>query len=286
LDDEGIWRTNVQLRTDSFQSSDGLSLFTQAWLPETPRALVIISHGYAEYSDRYHAFASYLVEKGFAVYALDHRGHGRSQGEKVNVKVFSEYVSDLSRFVEFVRQQHPNLKRFLLGHSMGGTIASQMVLEHPHQVDALILSAPYLKNAVAVPAALLAVSGIVSRLLPALPTIKLDVSAISRDPDIVEKYKTDPLVYNGGTKARFGFELLGAGDYVLTRAATIKLPILVMHGTADRIASIEGSQVLFNTVSSPDKTLKTFEGYYHEILNDVGKEKVYDEVLGWLEKHL
>ncbi len=276
----------MQLSTGSFQTNDGLTLFTQAWLPETPKALVIVSHGYAEYAGRYEHFAHSLVDNGFAVYALDHRGHGRSEGEQVNVKVFSEYINDLSRFVEILRQQNPNKKRFLLGHSMGGTMAAQMVIEHPHQVDGLILSAPYLINAVKVPAALLAVSGIVARLLPGLPTIKLDASAISRDTVIVQNYTTDPLVYNGGTKARFGKELLGAGEYVLTRASTIKLPVLVMHGTGDRIASSEGSQQLFNALSSKDKRLKMFEGYYHEILNEIEKEKVYQEINGWLEQHL
>jgi alpha-beta hydrolase superfamily lysophospholipase len=276
----------VQVSTDSFHTRDGLSLFTQAWLPEQPKALLILSHGYAEHSGRYHHFASYLAEKGFAVYALDHRGHGRSEGEKVNVRVFSEYTNDLSRFVELLWQKQPNLKRFLLGHSMGGAIAAQMVIEHPHQVDGLILSAPYLKNAVKVPVGLLAVSGIVAKLLPGLPTIKLDVSAISRDSAIVQAYKTDPLVYNGGTKARFGTELLAAGNYALTRASGIKLPVLLMHGTADRIADSTGSQQLFNSLSSKDKSLKMFEGYYHEILNDVGKEAVYQEVVNWLGEHL
>ena len=250
----------MQPSTDLFQTSDGLSLYTQTWLPESPKALVILSHGYAEHSGRYEHFAFYLAEKGFAVYALDHRGHGRSEGERVNVRVFGEYVSDLSRFIETIRQQQPNLKRFLLGHSMGGAIAAQMVIEHPHQVDGLMLSAPYLINAVKVPAALLAVSGIVAKILPGLPTIKLDVSAISRDAAIVQKYKTDPLVYNGGTKARFGTELLAAGNYVLTRASGIKLPVLIMHGTADRIADSTGSQQLFKSLSSKDKTLKMFEG--------------------------
>lgn len=276
----------MQLRTDSFQTSDGLALFTQAWEMENPRAVVILSHGYAEHSGRYHHFASYLTGKGFVVYALDHRGHGRSEGERVNVRVFGEYVNDLSRFIEYVRQQHPQHKKFLLGHSMGGTIASQMVIEHPHQVDGLILSSPYLKNAVKVSPLLMAVSGVLSRVFPGLPTLRLDVSAISRDAEVVYQYKTDPLVYNGGTKARFGVELLRAGEYVLNRAGSIKLPVLVMYGDSDRIADPLGSQQFFASISSKDKTLKAFEGFYHEILNETEKEKVYEEVSGWIEKHV
>jgi acylglycerol lipase len=276
----------VQQLSEAIRVSDGLQLYTQTWLPDNPKAVVILSHGYAEHSSRYHHFASYLVENGFAVYALDHRGHGRSEGERANVKVFDEYVNDLSRFVNTVRENHPNLKRFLLGHSMGGTIAAQLAIKQPNQVDALLLSSPYLINAVSVPAPLMAVSGIVSRVLPGLPTIKLDSKDISRDPAVVKSYDTDPLNYRGGTKARFGTELLGAGNYVFSHASTIKLPILIMVGTGDRIASAGGGKKLYSLVGSSDKTLNTYDSYYHEILNDVGKEKVYEDILAWLQQHL
>jgi acylglycerol lipase len=276
----------VQQLSEAIRVSDGLQLYTQTWLPDNPKAVVILSHGYAEHSSRYHHFASYLVENGFAVYALDHRGHGRSEGERANVKVFDEYVNDLSRFVNTVREKHPNLKRFLLGHSMGGTIAAQLAIKQPNQVDALLLSSPYLINAVSVPAPLMAVSGIVSRVLPGLPTIKLDSKDISRDPAVVKSYDTDPLNYRGGTKARFGTELLGAGNYVFSHASTIKLPILIMVGTGDRIASAGGGKKLYSLVGSSDKTLNTYDSYYHEILNDVGKEKVYEDILAWLQQHL
>jgi acylglycerol lipase len=275
----------VQQHNEAVRVSDGLQLYTQSWLPNNPKAVVILSHGYAEHSGRYHHFASYLVENNFGVYALDHRGHGRSEGERANVKVFDEYVSDLVRFVNSVREKHPNLKRFLFGHSMGGAIAAQLVIEQPNQVDGLLLSSPYLINAVSVPAPLMAVSGIVSRILPGLPTIKLESRDISRDTAIVKAYDTDPLNYRGGTKARFGTELLGAGKYVFSRASTIKLPILIMVGTGDRIAASEGGKKLFEMVSSSDKTLKTYDDYYHEILNDIGKEQIYQDIIIWLNKY-
>ncbi len=276
----------MQQRDERIRSSDGLQLYTQAWLPENPKAVVILSHGYAEHSGRYQPFATHLVENGFAVYALDHRGHGRSEGERANIKVFDEYVSDLSRFVNTVREKHPILKRFLLGHSMGGTIAAQLAIKQPEQIEGLLLSSPYLINAVSVPAPLMAVSGLVSRVLPGLPTIKLNSKDISRDPATVKSYDTDPLNYRGGTKARFGTELLGAGNYVFSRAGTIKLPILIMVGTGDRIAASEGGKKLFEGASSSDKTLKLYDGYYHEILNEIGKEQVYQDILDWLQKHV
>ncbi len=276
----------MQQRNEAFGLGDGLQLYTQSWLPDTPKAVVVISHGYAEHSSRYQHFASYLVENGFAVYALDHRGHGRSEGERANVKVFSEYVSDLGKFITTLREKHPSLKRFLLGHSMGGAIAAQFALEQPNVLEGLLLSSPYLINAVSVPAPLMAVSGFVSKVLPGLPTIKLDSKDISRDPDIVKTYDTDPLNYRGGTKARFGSELLGAGKYVLSRAGAIKLPVLIMIGSSDRIALPEGGKQLFNGVGSSDKTLKSYDSFYHEILNEIGKEQVYKDVVEWLQNHV
>jgi acylglycerol lipase len=276
----------VQQRNEAFRLEGGLQLYTQSWLPNNPKAIVILSHGYAEHSSRYHHFASYLVENSFAVYALDHRGHGRSEGERANVKVFSEYVSDLGKFVTGVREKHPTLKRFLLGHSMGGAIAAQFAIEQPNTLNGLLLSSPYLINAVSVPAPLMAVSGFVSKVLPGLPTIKLDSKDISRDPAVVKAYDTDPLNYRGGTKARFGSELLNAGKYVLSRASAINLPILIMIGTSDKIASPEGGKQLFNSLGSSDKTLKSYDGFYHEIINEIGKEQVYKDIVDWLQKHV
>ena len=223
-----------------------------------------------------------MTEHGIAVYALDHRGHGRSEGERANVTVFREFVHDLSRFTEYVREQHPNPPRFLLGHSMGGVVAAQLVLEHPYQVEGVVLSAPYLQNAVKMSPLLLRMSGLVSRFLPGLPTLKLDAGLISRDKAVVEAYRADPAVYTGGTKARIGSEMLAAGRYVLERAQNITLPMLVLHGSADGIADPAGSKTLFERVASEDKTLKLYDGFYHEILNEPGKEEVYGDVLEWL----
>ena len=125
-------------------------------------------------------------------------------------------------------------------------------------------------------------SGLVSRFLPGLPTLKLDAGLISRDKAVVEAYRADPAVYTGGTKARIGSEMLAAGRYVLERAQNITLPMLVLHGSADGIADPAGSRTLFERVASEDKTLKLYDGFYHEILNEPGKEEVYGDVLEWL----
>ena len=273
-------------QTGSLSGVDGVKLFTQSWVPDAPRAAVILAHGYAEHSQRYAAFAEALSAERFAVHALDHRGHGRSEGARANIRVFREFVSDLSRFIGAVREQRPTLPRFLFGHSMGGVVAAQLVLEHPHQCDGLILSAPFLQNAQPVAPALLAVSGLASRLTPGLPTIKLDAGLMSRDQNVVTAYRSDPLIYTGGLKARIGAEMLSAGQYVLGRAQSVTLPLLVLHGTADGIAAVEGSEQFYRAAASEDKTFKTYEGFYHEALNDIGKEEVVADVLTWLRAHL
>ena len=280
----------MQHGAGSFKTSDGLTLYTQQWLPHGDkgevRACVVLAHGYAEHSTRYTQLAQALTAQGYGVYALDHRGHGKSEGERANVEVFREFVMDLGSFVEHVREGHPTVPRFLLGHSMGGMVALQLVLEHPEKVDGLILSAAYIQNAAEVSPFLLKMSSLVSRLFPSLPVQALDISALSRDEEVIKAYRGDPLVYHGKVKARLGAELLNAGPYVLARADCVDyLPLLIMHGDADRIAAPEGSQALFDSVMSEDKTLKLYPGFYHELYNEPEAGPLED-TLGWLERQM
>lgn len=248
------------------------------------RGVVILSHGYAEHAGRYTELARYLTNAGYALYAFDHRGHGLSEGEQANIGVFREYVHDLKRFIEWVREQNPHAPRFLLGHSMGGVIAAQLVIEHPHKVNGLILSAPFLRNASQVSPVLTRLANFISKYFPTVPVQALDATAISRDSNEVHKYQTDPLVYNGRVKARLGAELLNAGPYVLARAASITMPVLILHGTHDKLADISGSQDFYDDLSSADKTIKRYDGHYHELFNDNDRERVYSDVLEWLHQ--
>lgn len=272
----------MQHGSDTIRSGDGLTLFYRAWRPATPRASLVLSHGYAEHSGRYAALAEALAGHGFAVYAPDHRGHGHSEGERANVRRFGSYAQDLRSLVTTIPQE----PRFLLGHSMGGAIAALLALEHPRLIGGLILSGPFLENATQVSPLLMALSGLVSRLLPSLPTLKLDTSLLSRDPEVVRSYENDPLVYTGGTKARLGAQMIAAGAEVLRRAGKLRLPTLILHGAADRIADPAGSHKLYARLAAEDKTLKLYDGFYHEIFNEPGRERVVEEVLEWLEKQL
>lgn len=277
----------MQHHTGSFRTSDGLTLYTQCWLPRgAVKACVVLAHGYAEHAARYGHVAEALTAQGYALYALDHRGHGKSKGERANVQVFREYVADLKDFLEHVWQTYPTLPRFLLGHSMGGVIALQLVLEHPEKVDGLIVSAAYIQNAAEIHPTLLTLSRFVSRYFPSLPVQELDTSCLSRDTGVVTAYESDPLVYHGKVKARLGAELLNAGPYVLSRADHINhVPLLLMHGDADEIAAPEGSQALYDAVASADKSLKLYPGFYHELFNEPEKGPLRD-TLEWLGRQM
>jgi len=268
------------MQENSVQTPDGFTLVTQSWIVDNAKASLIIAHGFAEHSARYRHVAEALNANEFNVYALNFRGHGKSTGEEANITAFLDYLQDLDSFMHTL-SDIPK-PRFLLGHSMGGIVASQYVQANPNVFDGLLLSSAFLKNATKVSPVLLALSGVVSSLLPSLGVNKLDSNLISRDKTVVEAYKNDPLVYNGKTKARLGAELLKAGPKVLENASKINLPILIMLGTADQIASPEGSQNLFDTVSSQDKILKRYEGLYHELLNEPEKETVIKDILEWL----
>lgn len=270
--------------TGTFGTADGLALLTRSYLPDAPaRAAVIIAHGYAEHSGRYAHVAEALVGAGYAVFALDHRGHGQSGGKRASVRVFREYVSDLGRFIDRVRETRPSPPRFLFGHSMGGLVALQLVLEHPEKVEGLAITAGYLENATPLSPLLEQLAPLVSRLAPDLPVQRLDVEALARDPAVVQGYRDDPLVYGGNVRARLGYELLRCGPYLTRRAASITLPVLLQHGAADRIAAPAGSKKLYDVLGSSDKTLKLYDGTYHEILNDYGREGVLADLIAWLD---
>ncbi len=274
------------MRISTFHNQQGLALFYRTWLPsKESKGSLVISHGYAEHSGRYKHVAELLVERGFAVYALDHRGHGKSEGTRANIKHFGDFSADLYLLLKQVREASKN-KLFLLGHSMGGAIALQTILESPELIDGLLLSAAFLQSANPPSPMFRKLLEVIVRLLPNLPIQSLDSQLLSHDPEAVQAYQNDPLVYNGKVRASLGKELLDIGPYVLEQVLNIQVPTLVMHGSDDKIASPKGSDMLFERLGTRDKTLKTYQGYYHEILNELAKEVVLEDILQWLETQI
>ncbi|MBN2179336.1 MAG: lysophospholipase [Deltaproteobacteria bacterium] len=277
---------NISTKEGMFEAADGFQLFERWWVPEgETKAVVVIVHGLAEHSGRYSHVAKRLNEDGYAVYTFDLRLHGRSGGAKAFVKSFDDYLADLDVFLARVREKEPQKPLFLLGHSMGGTISALFAITRKPDIRGLLLSAAALKMGDDISPILISLSGIIGSILPKLPTVKLDSGAISKDPEVIKKYDTDPLNYRGGTPARTGAEIVRATRIIQERMEEINVPILIMHGTADRLANIEGSKELNERARSADKTLKLYEGLYHEILNEPEKEEVMDDIIEWMNSH-
>lgn len=274
--------------TTMFDARDGQHLFRQSWYPEDkPRAVMVLVHGLAEHSTRYSHVAEFLVANGIGVETFDLRGHGQSEGKRIYVNRFDNYLDDLDQFLLETRGRYPSGPLFLFGHSMGGTIATAFILQRQIKaVTGLLLSGAAVKVSDDVSAFLQAMSSVVSAILPTVPTITLDSSAVSRDPAVVSRYDQDPLNYRGPIPARTGAELIKTQKQILRNASKLVMPVLIMHGTADRLADPNGSRILFEKASSTDKTLKLYEGFYHEILNDPEKQQVMDDMLAWIESHL
>lgn len=272
----------------SHTSARGSSrLYQQTWEPDSEtRAAVLLVHGLGEYSGRYAHVADHLTRRGFAVYTLDHYGHGKSDGLPGYVERFSIYLDGVAALLEKVRTEQPQKPLFLLGHSMGGLIAAAFLLEHQDAFNACVLSGPAIKSDQAPPAIVIALIRLLAVIAPTLPLIQLDASGVSRDPDVVSKYMTDPLVHHGRLSARLLAEMSAAMNSTLARAAAIRLPIILMHGEDDQLTSPSGSVELFERISSSDKTLKTYPGLYHEIFNEPEQDAVLTDMSTWLEAHL
>ena len=270
-----------------FTGYKNFDLYYQCWLPAgAPKAILLVVNGLAEHSGRYTNLVDYFVPKGYAIYGYDHRGQGKSDGLRCYVDRFSDYVTDLKTFFDIVRGQHGDTKIFLVGHSMGGTIATAYAVEHQRELAGLLLSGASLKMGSTVSPALIAMAGILSVLLPKMGATVLDASAISQDQAVVDAYVNDPLVYRGKIRARTGAELIRTMKELAAQIPDISLPILVMHGAADQLSNPEGSKMLYELAGSKDKTLKLYDGFYHEIFNEPGREQVFADMETWLAAHV
>jgi acylglycerol lipase len=270
-----------------FTGRNNYSLYRQAWLPDNvPAAVLIVVHGIAEHSGRYSNLVDYFVPKGYAIYSFDLRGHGKSEGKRSYVERFSYYLDDLKTFYGKVSEENKNMKVFLVGHSMGSTIALAYALEHQGELDGLIVSGTTLKAGAGINQASIIMAKILSAIMPEMGVKALDSADISRDRAVVDAYVNDPLDYTGKLSARVGAELLKTMAQVRSKISELSLPILIMHGAADRISDPSSSRMLFDGAGSKDKTLKLYEGFYHEIFNDPDRRLVFSDMANWLKLHV
>jgi acylglycerol lipase len=263
------------------------AIYYQCWQPETEcKAILLVVHGLAEHSGRYMNVVNHFVPLGYAVYGLDHIGHGKSEGTRVYVDHFADYTVTLKLYFDLIRLEHPDKPIFLVGHSMGGLIGAVYLLEHQDELAGAVLSGALVKMSDDISPMVIFMGKLLSTLTPKAGLTALDAKGVSRDPAVVQAYVNDPLVYTGKMTARLAAELLKAVQRVQTEAAKITLPLLIVQGSEDKLVDPAGAQLLYDTVSSIDKTLKVYEGYYHEVFNEPEHEQVLGDVEAWLEQRL
>ena len=250
------------------------------------KALVVLVHGGAEHSGRYAHLAGSLVHHGYGLAAYDQRGHGRSEGKRFFVRAFETYVDDLAQFSQHIQEQHPHLPLFLMGHSMGGTVATLFALTRPSPFAGLLLSGPLLRPGSAYTGLQTMIAKLLGRLLPHLPIQRIKPTDLSRDPEIVSGYETDPLVHHGPLLAGMGAAGLLAFEQIDREVEKLSMPLLLLHGTADQIAAVNGSKWFHQQTMSQDKTLHLYDGFFHEVLNEIGRGRVVQDILTWLEERM
>jgi len=272
-------------REETFDGVGGLRIFLRSWRPEgKPRAVLVICHGVNSHGGQYAWAAEQFVRGGFAVYALDLRGRGKSEGERFYVENVADYVSDVADVVRIAKPRDPGVPVFLLGHSAGGVVSSVYALENQAELVGFICES----FAFQVPApgfALAAIKGL-SHVAPRLPVLKLKNEDFSRDPKAVEALNSDPLTAHEVQPAITVAALVRADERLREEFPLITLPVLILHGTDDKATVCHGSEFFYETVGSVDKTLKLYEGHYHDLLNDIGKEGVMTDIKAWIDKHL
>lgn len=269
---------------DRFLANDGLTLYRQCWTPDTAaEAVVILIHGFTEHSGRYADVAEVLGRHGYTVHAMDLRGHGRSEGERMFVNSFDEYLGDMDRLWEYVQGYEPGKPVFLLGHSMGGAIVARFAMTRQPEVNGLILSAPALGVGHGLFPVLRKLAPLASRWFPRLRVVRMGSDWLSRDPQVVADFRDDLLVFHDRFPVRIGAELLRMAGELQDQAPAMRLPFLILHGTGDRVVGFGTSQEFHDRAGSTDKAIRLYEGLYHDLLHEPEREQVLADLIGWLD---
>ena len=268
-----------------FSNDKGQSIYYQFWLPEgNVKASMVIIHGLHEHCGRYQHLAAYFTEKGYAVYGLDFPGHGKSAGPRSYIDSYLDFINPIETYLEMIQDWQPGLPIYIVGHSMGGLLSATYLTIHPQLVDGAILSGSLVKVPEYVSDFTLRLGKILAVILPNFRIVSIDSEGLSKDPAVVQAYIDDPLVFTGKATVRISNEINRAIDLVERKGSAIKQPVLILHGSEDRVCDPSWSQYLYDLVSSPDKKLLIYDGLYHEIYNEPEAKKVFADVLNWLER--
>ncbi|MDB5542040.1 MAG: Lysophospholipase [Devosia sp.] len=275
----------MEYKEEKFEGRGGLNIVYRSWRPDTaPRGVVVIVPGFNSHGGHYGWAAEEFVEDGLAVYAVDLRGRGKSDGERFYVEKFADYVADVEGLVAIAREREPGLKLFLLGHSAGGVVSCIYTLEHQAELAGLICES--FAHQVPAPDFALAVLKGLSHVAPHAQVLKLNNEDFSRDQAVVAAMDADPLIANETQPTKTVAEMVRADERLKAEFPLITLPVMILHGTLDKATKPSGSQFFYDTAGSRDKTLKLYDGHYHDLLNDLGKEAVMDDIQDWIDARI
>lgn len=269
----------------NLKSYDNINLFGQSWLPEGEiKAVINLIHGIGEHSTRYASMAEYYTAKGIAIYAIDYRGHGKSEGKRGHTPEYESLMKDIDKLMEFSAKDNSCKNVFIYGHSLGGNLVINYVLRRKPNITGLIATSPWLKLAFEPPKFDVFMGGIIKKILPSFTQkSKLDISQLSRNDESNNKYEKDDLVHGYVSVSTF-FGAREAARWALENASKMHVPFLLMHGSADKITSPEGSKEF--ALKSDKTELKIWDGFYHEMHNEKENEQIFYWVINWIEKQI
>jgi acylglycerol lipase len=271
--------------TEDWLDGTGGRIFTRHWEPDgTPKANLVICHGVNSHGGQYVGAGEEFASRGYAVTALDLRGRGKSDGERFYIESIDEYVADVSAAIEHARSKRPDLPIYLLGHSAGGVTSVTYALDYQDRIDGLICES-FAFRVFAPNFALKVLEG-ASHVLPHAHVLRLKMEDFSRDPAWVAQLNADPLTLGEVQPVATVAAFARAGERFEREFGKITLPVFIMHGTDDKATRPDGSEQFFNEAGSTDKTLKLYEGYYHDLLNDLGRETVFEDIDAWISERL
>ena len=273
-------------RDGTFCGTNNVPLYYQSWLPLQPaKAVVVLVHGLGSHSSLFDAIVNSLLPLGYGVYGFDLRGHGRSPGRRGYIQTWAEFRQDVHRFHQVITTHHPTLPIYGLGHSLGAIILLDYALFYPHTISGLITMAPALQAA-GVPPIRLAIGRILSWVLPQFTlNAGIDQRAGSRDAAVIQANAQDPFRHTKGT-ARLATEFLQTTRWIQQQLPTLQVPILILHGGADRVAMPAGSQLLFDRLPVIDKEYRCYPGAYHDLHRDLDANHVIADLVNWLDRHV
>jgi alpha-beta hydrolase superfamily lysophospholipase len=270
-----------------FKGVKDLNIYYQAWIPNTPKAVIQLVHGGFEHSGRYQNVVNELIPESFAIYANDHLGHGKSEGLRNYVDSFDQFIEDEKLFYDLIKEKHSDLPIFMLGHSLGSFIAIYFTKKYEHLLDGLILSGTGTSPGTETSGFLKLIAKTFSKIAPKMKfNPRIDTKFLSHDPEVVKNYKTDPLVNADKITARLGYEMIKNFKNLKAVVSNFKINLLVQCGSEDKL--IKGSDELDNLFKMHDKTIKIYDGLYHEVYNEIEKDRriVLNDLRDWLNSHI